>query len=91
MYDVDRAGNGKFLAETDEDFVALSEAYPTHFGSHPNYDIAVRQKIDIYENALKTKYGSMDNIPSLELEKAIALIESDALNILKNWVPSKLN
>lgn len=36
LYDVSRTGNSKFLVETDEDFVALSEAFPSHFGSHPN-------------------------------------------------------
>jgi hypothetical protein len=93
LYDVDRAGNGKFLAETDEDLLlpGASVDLPTHLGSHPNYDVVVRQQIDIYENALKTKYGSINNIPSVELEKAMDLIESDALSVLKNWFPSKLN
>jgi hypothetical protein len=91
LYDVDRAGNGKFLAETDEDFVALSEAYPTHFGSHPNYDIQIRNQIDqiILENDIDI--FNLQNLSNQQLNNIINAIENRALNVLENWQPSKLN
>lgn len=92
LYDVDRAGNGKFLAETDEDFVALSEAYPTHFGSHPNYDIQIRNQIDdvLRANNLTTN-SNFSNLSNQIIINMIDDVEDLALNVLENWMPSKLN
>ena len=92
LYDVDRAGNGKFLAETDEDFVALSEAFPTHFGSHPNYDIQITKQIDdvLRANNL-TPSSNLSNLTNQQLTNIIDDIEDLSLNILENWKPSKLN
>ena len=92
LYDVDRAGNGKFLAETDEDFVALSEAFPTHFGSHPNYDIQITKQIDdvLRANNLTTS-SNLSNLTNQQLTNMIDDIEDLSLNVLENWKPSKLN
>lgn len=92
LYDADRAGNGKFLAETDEDFVALSEAYPTHFGSHPNYDIQIRNQIDdvLRANNL-TSTSNFLTLSNQQLMDMIDDVEDLSLNVLENWVPSKLN
>jgi hypothetical protein len=89
LYDVDRAGNGKFLAETDEDFVALSEAFPTHFGSHPNYDIQITKQIDDVLRANNLTPSS--NLSNLTNQQLTNIIEDLSLNILENWKPSKLN
>jgi hypothetical protein len=92
LYDVDRAGNGKFLAETDEDFVALSEAFPTHFGSHKNYDIQITKQIDdvLRANNLTTS-SNLSNLTNQQLTNMIDDIEDLSLNVLENWKPSKLN
>lgn len=83
---------GKFLAETDEDFVALSEAYPTHFGSHPNYDIQIRNQIDdvLRANNL-TSTSNFSTLTNQQLINMIDDVEDLSLNVLENWVPSKLN
>lgn len=50
LYDLDRGANGRYLAETAEDFVhdasGLSSKFPTHLGSHPKYDDAINSAID---------------------------------------------
>lgn len=95
LYDVDRVKNGKFLAETDEDFVSdisgLSSNYPTHFGSHPNYDIQITKINDEYLNILISRYGTVDKVPSDILSKTIDAIENRSLKILEEWTPPKLN
>lgn len=91
LYDIDRVSNGKLLAETAEDYAPISEAYPTHFGSHPNYDAEIVDVIDdVLEShgVLKSQVG---NLSDTELIKIIDDIEDQALSVLEDWVPSKLN
>jgi hypothetical protein len=91
LYDIDRVSNGKLLAETAEDYVPLSEAYPTHFGSHPNYDAqiieAMNDILDLH-NVLPSQISSLSDTKLLEI---IDDIEGAALDILTDWIPSKLN
>jgi len=91
LYDVDRAGNGRYLAETAEDFTEISQDFPTHLGSHPNYDLEVGKINNTYLNALISKYGTMDNVPTDVLNKTLDAIESGALKVLQDWKPSRLN
>lgn len=46
LYDVDRAGSGRYLAEHSEFFTEALKEFPTHFGGHPNYDIAIKAEIE---------------------------------------------
>lgn len=95
LYSVDRASNGRYLAETAADFSndasGLSSSFPTHFGSHPKYDAELNKVINEYTNALKNKYGSIDKVPEDVLKQAVTTIENRAESILKGWQPSKLN
>ncbi|MEL6537740.1 MAG: AHH domain-containing protein [Bacteroidota bacterium] len=97
LYDVDRVSNGKVLAETAEDFAPISEGLPTHFGSHPNYDVEINNVIG---NVLNTPRSwapggvDIDGLPSLTSEQITELIddvEFEALGVLEDWVPEKLN
>ena len=91
LYDIDRTSNGKLLAEADEDWLPISEAYPTHFGSHPNYDGDIVNAIDDVldlNNVLPSQIGGLSDSKLLEI---IDDIEGEALGILEDWVPSKLN
>jgi hypothetical protein len=93
LYDVDRAGNGKFLAETDEDLLlpGASSDFPTHLGSHPNYDIQIRNQINqiILDNDIDI--FNLQNLSNQQLNNIINAIENRALTVLENWQPSKLN
>lgn len=94
LYDVDRASNGKFLAETDEDLLlpGASVDFPTHYGSHPNYDIEIRNQIDDVLRANKlTTSSNFSNLSDQEIINMIDDIEDLSINVLENWVSSKLN
>ena len=91
LYDVDRTNNGKILAETEEDYVSLSEAYPTHYGSHPQYDDAINSQIDDLIETNDIDILNLDNMSNNDLNALINAIENRALNVLTNWQPSKLN
>ncbi len=84
--------SGRLRCEGDEDFVALSEAYPTHFGSHPNYDIQIKNQIDdvLRANNLTTS-SNLSNLSDQQIMNMIEDVEDLSLNVLENWVPSKLN
>jgi hypothetical protein len=71
--------------------VPISEAYPTHFGSHPNYDIEIGNAIN---NSLATKgvdLNQLDNLTNQQIIDLIDDIEYDAVGVLEDWNPSKLN
>jgi len=93
LYDVDRLSNGKLLAETDEDYITgfYSEAYPTHFGSHPNYDDAIRSQIDDLIETNNIDIFGLEFLTDTELLNILDAIENRALSVLSNWQPSKLN
>jgi hypothetical protein len=82
LYDVDRAGNGKFLAETDEDLLlpGASVDYPTHLGSHRNYDIQIRNQIDdvLRANNL-TSTSNLSNLTNQQLTNNLSSIINIAL------------
>lgn len=91
LYDIDRATNGRLLAETGEDFTEISEAFPTHFGSHPNYDDAVKSAIDdVFTNNGINK-NSIGQLSDQTITNLLDEIEDAALDILEDWQPSKLN
>jgi len=88
---LDSPSNGKFLVETAEDFALVSEAYPTHYGSHPKYDGTVKETI---EDIILNSRINMYNISELDdntITKLIEEIEDACLDILEDWQPSKLN
>jgi len=97
LYDVDRVSNGRVLAETAEDFAPISEGFPTHFGSHPNYDAEINNVIGNVLNTPRSWAPSgvnVDDLPSLTSEQITELIddvEYEALGVLEDWVPAKLN
>lgn len=83
--------NGKLLAETAEDFALISEAYPTHFGSHPTYDIEINTMI---RNTILEEGIDVDNIRNLSNSQLMDLIDDNELSasdILTEWISSKLN
>lgn len=88
---MDSPSNGKFLVETAEDFALVSEAYPTHYGSHSKYDGTVKETI---EDIILNSRINMYNISELDdntITKLIEEIEDACLDILEDWQPSKLN
>jgi len=91
LYDVDRVSNGKLLAETAEDFVPLSKDLPTHLGSHPSYDAAVNGAIDDILDINNVLPSNIRNLTDTQITSMIDDIELEALDILENWIPSKLN
>ena len=72
--------------------MTLSEAYPTHFGSHPNYDAQIRSQIDdvLRANNL-TPSSDLSKLSDTQIMTMIEDVEDLSLNVLENWVPSKLN
>ena len=95
LYDIDRTSNGKLLAETAEDYpkdlTGASQAYPTHFGSHPNYDDAIRAQIDDLIETNDINIFNLNGLSDTEITNIINAIENRATNVLTNWQPSKLN
>ncbi|MFV0541354.1 MAG: AHH domain-containing protein, partial [Aestuariibaculum sp.] len=95
LYDLDRGGNGRYLAETAEDYVHdasnLSKNYPTHLGSHPNYDVAVQSQIDNVIEQFDVDIFDLDGLSDTQLTNLLNEIENRALNTLSNWQPSRLN
>lgn len=95
LYDIDRVSNGKLLAETDGDYITgfSSEAYPTHYGSHPKYDDAINAQIDdlIETNDIDIFNISKEDLSDEALINIINAIENRATNVLTNWQASKLN
>lgn len=98
LYDVDRVSNGKLLAETAEDFtdaagntVSDAHLFPTHNGSHPDYNQEINDLIDdvLFENGIST--NQIGNLLDDEIIDMLDDIESMAGDILKNWTSSKLN
>ena len=86
FYDVDRAENGVYLANSAENFVDISKNLPTHNGSHPLYDKAV-------DAAIKKRVAGK-NVMSMtdgEIENLLDAIEAEALDILENWTNHRLN
>lgn len=76
---------------SDADKVAgKSDMLPTHSGSHSNYDINIKNKINdiLNSNGIDVIY-----IPSLsenQVKNLINLIESESEKILLSWI-GKLN
>ena len=91
LYDVDRPSNGKFLAETDEDFVPISEPYPTHFGSHPKYDDAINSAIDDILINNRINKNAISELDDVTIQNLVDEIEDASLDILESWRPWKLN
>lgn len=95
LYDLDRGGNGRYLAETAEDYVHdasnLSKNYPTHLGSHPNYDDAINSAIDdVFINNGINK-NAISELDDATIKNLVDEIEDSALDILEDWQPSRLN
>lgn len=95
LYDLDRGGNGRYLAETAEDYVYdasnHSKNYPTHLGSHPNYDDAINSAIDdIFINNGINK-NAISELDDATIKNLVDEIEDAALDVLEDWQPSRLN
>ncbi|MEM9526125.1 MAG: AHH domain-containing protein, partial [Bacteroidota bacterium] len=97
LYDVDRATNGKLLAESAEDFDPISEDWPTHFGSHPNYDIEINNAIaDVLNTPRQWAPNGVDvndlsTLADSQITELIDDVEFEALGILEDWTPPRLN
>jgi hypothetical protein len=95
LYSVDRASNGRYLAETADDFKndlsRLSSDYPTHLGSHPKYDDAINKAIDDILELNDVQLNNVSVLSNNKLESILLDIEEEALDILRGWNYSKLN
>jgi len=98
FYDIDRPTNGKFLAEAAGDYknsagewVSDSYKYPTHNGSHKAYDDAITAKVTDTEIRLRNEFGSLDKVPDDVMKLELELLEEEALLIMEEWKPSRLN
>jgi hypothetical protein len=90
LYDVDRASNGIYLAETADDMVNATKKYPLHFGSHPEYDKEVESLIEQYTTKLRKKYGdNLRNVPDNVLKATYETIESRMRHALEFLPPSE--
>jgi hypothetical protein len=97
LYDMDRASNGRYLAVHEEVFDQIpppaSIVYPTHNGSHKNYDIALdfieQQAQQLFNiNPLKLDRA---NLPDATLLQYLMYIEIEAEKLLKGLGTSRLN
>ena len=91
LYDVDRISNGKLLAESAEDFAKISEDLPVHFGSHPNYDIAVKGEIQNVLQSNNVNLNKLDQLTDQQITNMLDDIEDLSLGVLEDWRPPKLN
>lgn len=79
------------MAEIAEDFAPISEAYPTHFGSHPKYDLEIQKVIQDVIDDSGTNINNLQNLSDNQLVDLIDEIEYNALDVLESWKPYKLN
>ena len=91
LYDVDRVSNGKLLAESAEDFATISDDLPIHFGSHPNYDAAVKGEIQNVLQNNNVNLNQLDQLTDQQITNMLDDIEDLSLGILEDWRPPKLN
>lgn len=76
VYNVDQASNLRALSTTEAKKVTgISDKYPTHSGSHPNWDKTVTTQADIYSSRLIEKYGGLNNVPDDVLKNTYNAIE----------------
>ncbi len=89
-YDIDRASNGRYLAESSEDMVeGVSKNYPTHNGSHPQYDDAINSAIDDIVEANELDISNL-NLTKNEVTSILDDIEESASDVLENWQYSRV-
>jgi hypothetical protein len=95
LYDLDRGANGRYLAETAEDFVhdasGLSSKFPTHLGSHPKYDAAIQGQIDNVIEQFDVDIFDLQKLSNSQITDLLNEIENRAVTTLTNWRPSSLN
>ena len=91
LFDVDRASNGKILAETAEDFTDISKDLPTHFGSHPKYDAEIVKNIDDALRSNKINPNNLSGLSNQQISNLLDDVEDLALDTLETWKPSRLN
>jgi hypothetical protein len=96
-YDVDRIGNGVWLAETADDFVeGVSKNLPnfptgkspTHLGPHSEYDRLINEQIINVLKANKIDNPQIFDFTKLskeQIENMIDDIEDLSIDILENW------
>ena len=94
IYTVDRAENGKYLAQTAEDWDLygrnISDDLPFHYGSHPQWDAKAKNVYIPIEADLRRAFVSLENVPDRDLLSAIADIEQELLLDLKSLGTQKL-
>ncbi len=91
IYDIDQATNLRVLAQSNEaKVVGLSDKFPTHSGSHPNWDKIVKAEADQYSQRLIQRYGSLDKVPEDVLKRTYEAIEN-TLEIELKALTGKLN
>lgn len=64
--------------------------FPTHLGSHPNYDAQIRNQIDDIIVTNNIDIFDLQNLSNQQLMNIIDVIENRSFNVLRNWKP-KLN
>jgi hypothetical protein len=91
IYDVDRKGNGKYLAKTDADAIAgKTKDLPLHSGSHSKYDIKINEAIDEVLRANNVDIKNIGKLTDKQLTDMINDVEEMSLDILENWKGAKL-
>lgn len=95
LYSVDRGSNGRYLAETADDFnldpQSMSQNYPTHLGSHPNYDNSILSEIEDLVIDGGIDVSNLSELSDSDLLDYLDEIEDLALDVLEGWNFSKLN
>jgi hypothetical protein len=87
-YDPDRAENGLFLPESEG--VREASDLPIHKGGHPQYNQLALAEGNSIEARLIERYGALDAVPDLVLDKAMSEWERrmDAhVRNPDNWTP----
>jgi A nuclease family of the HNH/ENDO VII superfamily with conserved AHH len=56
----------------------------THFGSHPGYSDRVAEKLRDESKRLKSKYGTLENVPKAEIDAAYLRVQNQMRDELQN-------
>ena len=81
-----------YMAVSEEFFITgQSDKYPTHNGSHPEYNTFIVEQIN---NLLLQKGYTESNFSSLftkQIDDFLIEIEDIGIDIIEDWITSRLN
>ena len=91
-YDLDRASNGIYMATAEEFFITgVSDMYPTHTGSHPEYTTDIINMINGILNAEGIDANNFSQLTDENVNQLLLLFENNAKNIVLGWPHSRLD